>query len=100
MTVMKWLVGKSPNIHAFLLNKKQISTNYISKYGLLYKRKALVFTNNNEHNIPEVNILCRKATNLFVIPAKAGIQKQEKQAWIPACAGMTESKTHVFYRAK
>jgi hypothetical protein len=50
-------------------------------------------------------MLRRKATNLFVIPAPAfagvnlspqkrgaGIQKQKKQGWIPACAGMTESK--------
>jgi hypothetical protein len=65
------------------LNKKQILTNYISKYGLLYKRKALVFTSNNEHNIPEVSMLYRKATNLFVIPAKAGIQKQKNKLGFP-----------------
>jgi hypothetical protein len=31
-----------------------------------------------------MKLLCRKATNLFVIPAEAGIQKQKNQAWIPA----------------
>jgi hypothetical protein len=47
-----------------------------------------------------MTLLCRKATSLFVIPAKAGIQKLKNQIWIPACAGMTETKMHDFYRAK
>jgi hypothetical protein len=40
-------------------------------------------------------LLYRKATNLFVIPAKAIRRRRtetKKQGWIPACAGMTNNK--------
>jgi hypothetical protein len=34
------------------------------------------------------------ATTVLVIPAKAGIQESPRASpWIPACAGMTASKT-------
>jgi hypothetical protein len=46
----------------------------------------------NNRRFSRLKTLCKKVINLFVIPAKAGIQKLKNQVWIPACAGMTKSK--------